>query len=30
MLTLFATFYSIELAGKRIDAQIRELREALS
>ena len=30
MLTLFATFYSIELAGKRIDMRIRELREALS
>jgi hypothetical protein len=30
MLALFATLYSIELAGKRIDERIRELREALS
>ena len=30
MLTLFATLYSIELAGKRIDLRLRELREALS
>ena len=30
MLTLFATFYSVELAGKRIDSRIRELRELLS
>jgi len=30
MLTLFATFYAIELAGKRLDASLRELRELLS
>ena len=29
MLTLAATMYSIELAGKRLDARLRELREAL-
>jgi heme exporter protein C len=30
MLTLFATLYQLELAGKRIDAQLRELRELLA
>jgi heme exporter protein C len=30
MLTLFATFYQLELAGKRLDAQLRELRELLA
>jgi heme exporter protein C len=30
MLTLFATLYAIELAGKRLDASLRELRELLS
>jgi heme exporter protein C len=30
MLALFATLYSIELAGKRLDARLRELRELLS
>ena len=30
MLTLFATLYNVELAGKRIDAHMRELRELLS
>jgi len=30
MLALFATLYSVELAGKRIDAHIRELRELLT
>src|SRR5215813_13637911 len=29
MLLLFATLYSIELAGKRLDASLRELRELL-
>jgi heme exporter protein C len=29
MLTLFATIYQIELAGKRIDVRLRELRELL-
>jgi heme exporter protein C len=29
MLVLFATLYSIELAGKRLDASLRELRELL-
>ena len=29
MLTLFATLYAIELAGKRLDASLRELRELL-
>jgi hypothetical protein len=29
MLGLFATLYTNELAGKRLDAQLRELREAL-
>ena len=30
MLALFATFYQLELAGKRLDARLRELREALA
>ena len=30
MLSLFATLYQVELAGKRIDAHLRELRELLS
>src|SRR3954469_24909311 len=30
MATLFATLYSIELAGKRLDARLRELRELLA
>jgi heme exporter protein C len=30
MLALFATLYSIELAGKRLDARLRELRQLLS
>jgi heme exporter protein C len=30
MLTLFATLYQIELSGKRLDAQLRELRELLA
>ena len=30
MLALFATLYSVELAGKRADADLRELRELLS
>jgi heme exporter protein C len=30
MLSLFATLYHVELAGKRIDAHIRELRELLT
>ena len=30
MLALFATFYNVELAGKRLDARLRELRELLS
>ena len=30
MLTLFATLYQVELAGKRIDAHMRELRELLT
>jgi heme exporter protein C len=30
MLALFATLYSVELAGKRIDSHIRELRELLT
>ncbi len=30
MLTLFATLYQVELAGKRLDAHVRELRELLS
>jgi heme exporter protein C len=30
MLTLFATLYQLELAGKRLDAHLRELRELLA
>jgi hypothetical protein len=30
MLLLFATLYQVELAGKRIDAHMRELRELLT
>jgi heme exporter protein C len=30
MLALFATLYSVELAGKRLDARLRELRELLA
>jgi hypothetical protein len=30
MISLFATLYNIELAGKRIDAHLRELREILT
>jgi hypothetical protein len=30
MLLLFATLYNVELAGKRLDAHVRELRELLS
>jgi hypothetical protein len=30
MLLLFATLYNVELAGKRIDGHLRELRELLS
>ena len=30
MLALFATLYELELAGKRLDVQVRELREALA
>ena len=30
MLALFATLYTVELAGKRIDSQLRELRELLA
>ena len=30
MLSLLATLYSIELAGKRLDSQLRELRELLA
>jgi heme exporter protein C len=30
MLGLFATFYQLELAGKRLDARLRELRELLA
>ena len=30
MLLLFATLYSVELAGKRLDAHLRELRELLA
>jgi hypothetical protein len=30
MLTLFATLYQVELAGKRLDAHVRELRELLT
>jgi hypothetical protein len=30
MLTLFATLYQLELAGKRVDARLRELKELLA
>jgi uncharacterized BrkB/YihY/UPF0761 family membrane protein len=30
MLLLFATLYNVELAGKRLDAHVRELRELLT
>ena len=30
MLALFATLYQLELAGKRLDARLRELRELLA
>jgi hypothetical protein len=30
MLTLFATLYNLELAGKRLTAHLRELRELLA
>jgi hypothetical protein len=30
MLSLFATFYAIELAGKRLDRSLRELRELVA
>ena len=30
MLGLFATLYGLELAGKRLDASLRELRELLA
>ena len=30
MLSLFATLYRIELAGKRLDRRLRELREILA
>ena len=30
MLSLFATLYQLELAGKRLDAHLRELRELLA
>jgi hypothetical protein len=30
MLALFATLYQVELAGKRLDARLRELRELLA
>jgi hypothetical protein len=30
MLLLFATLYNVELAGKRLDAHVRELRELLA
>ena len=30
MLALFATLYQIELAGKRLDSRLRELRELLA
>jgi hypothetical protein len=30
MLALFATLYNVELAGKRIDQRVRELRELLT
>jgi hypothetical protein len=30
MLSLFATFYAIELAGKRLDQSLRDLRELIA
>jgi hypothetical protein len=30
MLALFATFYQVELTGKRLDSHVRELRELLT
>ena len=30
MISLFATLYNLELAGKRLDASLRELREILT
>ena len=30
MLALFVTLYQVELAGKRIDAHVRDLRELLT
>jgi hypothetical protein len=30
MLSLFATLYALELAGKRLDGSLRELRELLT
>jgi hypothetical protein len=30
MLLLFATLYNVELAGKRLDAHVRELRNLLT
>ena len=30
MLALFATLYQLELAGKRLDERLRELREVLA
>jgi hypothetical protein len=30
MITVFATLYQLELAGKRLDAHLRELRELLA
>jgi hypothetical protein len=30
MVALFATLYQLELAGKRLDARLRELRELLA
>jgi hypothetical protein len=30
MLAIFATLYAVELAGKRLDSRLRELREALA
>jgi hypothetical protein len=30
MLALFATLYRLELAGKRVDAHLKELRELLA
>ena len=30
MISLFVTLYQLELAGKRLDVQLRELRELLA